>query len=101
MGNQSLKSKKLQDFLHSKRKKGEIKSYSGMGFVIDTENVKNVLVWNGKDLTQKLYRNVEDDVVFDVFEIDKIVTFENNAWKTYLKSNKTEKDKESYLLNHI
>lgn len=99
------KGKDLQFLISRKRHKGEIESYSGMGFAVSTRNVSDIFIWDGKDLWLKIYSNsilegnreiTRESPITDIYEIG-IYSFEKDAWSEYLKSNRTTKDKKAYL----
>ncbi|UCD03962.1 MAG: hypothetical protein JSW73_05510 [Candidatus Woesearchaeota archaeon] len=102
----NCKGRELQSLILDKRHKGEIESYSGMGFAVSTENISDILVWNGKDLWLKIYSNNvykgnreitrEKSPITDISEIE-IYFFEKKAWNQYLNSSRTIKDKKAYL----
>ncbi len=107
------------DFLEEQIEKGKIKSLSGIGFSILSEDTLNVAVWDKNCpivLKNQIYEtnidkldiseiftkqlDIRKDGSFCIWELG-IVNHERNAWKKYLESQRNETDKIKYLDSHL
>jgi len=100
-----------REFLEREIRKHRIKSDLGLGFAILSEDVLNVARWNRKDpivIINQVYGYKDSDLstaeLLDIREVGafciwelEIVNNERNAWRTYLQSSRSEKDKITYL----
>ena len=96
------------DFIEGQICIGKIKPFSGLGFVILSDDMINVARWDEEVIKNQLYGyekgrpsfatplDIREDGSFCVWELG-IVNHEREAWKRFLDSQRTDKDKEAYL----
>jgi len=101
-------------FLKAEIKKGKINPLTGMGFAILSRNNLNIALWDDKcpilpknnlyDYTsfpKEVKRlDLNKDGAFCIWELG-IVAHEKDAWKKYLISGRTKRNKERYLNNFM
>jgi hypothetical protein len=106
-----------KSFLEEEIKGGRIPSLSGLGFAILSYDMLNAVRWDneyphvtknilyeyhggfGKD-ADIVKHSIDDAGAFCLWE-ERIVAEEGRAWLRYLKSERTETDKEVYLYDFI
>jgi len=107
----------MENFLKQEIEKGKIDPKIGIGFVILSKDMLNVVRWDNKypivavnslyefpeenrDIMNARPLIVDDFGAYCIWELG-IVNHEKEVWKEYLNSKRTEEDKIKYLHNFI
>ncbi|MFH1585327.1 MAG: hypothetical protein ABIB79_00990 [archaeon] len=111
--------KEAREFIKKEIEEGKITPWTGMGFSILSNGFLNVSRWDTKypsvvknrvyefdnSKTDRVFdsarlNSLEEDGCFCVWELG-IVTHEKEAWKRFISSKRTRKDKQDYLEDMI